>query len=125
MNRILSIGMIVLIVFLLFFYVRHSIWVTSEAYSSPSIVMAARSSRGSRIMFDDFREAYHWLHYNTPPDAKIMSWWDYGYQLTAMANRTVIVDNNTWNNTHIATVGRVECFMTSSPLHGFLIFYRV
>lgn len=34
------------------------------------------------------------------------SWWDYGYQTTAMANRTVIVDNNTWNNTHIATVGR-------------------
>ena len=32
--------------------------------------------------------------------------WDYGYQTTAMANRTVIVDNNTWNNTHIATVGR-------------------
>jgi len=23
-----------------------------------------------------------------------------------MSNRTVIVDNNTWNNTHIATVGR-------------------
>ena len=35
-----------------------------------------------------------------------MSRWDYGYQTTAMANRTVIVDNNTWNNTHIATVGR-------------------
>ena len=35
-----------------------------------------------------------------------MSWWDYGYQITAMANRTVLVDNNTWNNTHIATVGK-------------------
>lgn len=23
-----------------------------------------------------------------------------------MANRTILVDNNTWNNTHIATVGR-------------------
>ena len=34
-----------------------------------------------------------------------MSWWDYGYQITGMANRTVLVDNNTWNNTHIATVG--------------------
>ena len=34
------------------------------------------------------------------------SWWDYGYQTSAMSNRTVIVDNNTWNNTHIATVGR-------------------
>ena len=40
------------------------------------------------------------------PNAKVASWWDYGYQTTAMANRTVIVDNNTWNNTHIATVGR-------------------
>jgi len=39
-------------------------------------------------------------------DAKVMSWWDYGYQIVAMANRTILVDNNTWNNTHIATVGR-------------------
>lgn len=36
-----------------------------------------------------------------------MSWWDYGYQITGMANRTVLVDNNTWNNTHIANVGRI------------------
>ena len=40
------------------------------------------------------------------PCLQIASWWDYGYQTTAMANRTVLVDNNTWNNTHIATVGR-------------------
>lgn len=39
-------------------------------------------------------------------DSKVMSWWDYGYQITAMANRTVIVDNNTWNNTHISRVGQ-------------------
>jgi len=35
-----------------------------------------------------------------------MSWWDYGYQIEAMANRTVLVDNNTWNNSHIAQVGK-------------------
>ncbi len=51
-------------------------------------------------------QAYFWLRMNTPPEAKILSWWDYGYQMSAMANRTVLVDNNTWNNTHIATVGR-------------------
>jgi len=45
---------------------------------------------------------------NTKKDAKILSWWDYGYQITGMGNRTVLVDNNTWNNTHIATVGRVS-----------------
>jgi dolichyl-diphosphooligosaccharide--protein glycosyltransferase len=87
-------------------YVYHCTWVTSEAYSSPSIVLSARQGDGSRAIFDDFREAYYWIRHNTPDDAKIMSWWDYGYQITAMANRTILVDNNTWNNTHIATVGK-------------------
>ena len=91
---------------LLFLYSYHCIWVTSEAYSSPSIVLSARAHDGSRIIFDDFREAYFWLRQNTPEDAKVMSWWDYGYQITAMANRTILVDNNTWNNTHISRVGQ-------------------
>lgn len=59
---------------MLIFYGHHCIWVTSEAYSSPSIVLSARSHDGSRIIFDDFREAYYWLRMNTPEDAKIMSW---------------------------------------------------
>lgn len=53
-------------------------------------------------------------------DVQIASWWDYGYQTTAMANRTVIVDNNTWNNTHIATVGRAM----ASPEHQAWQIYR-
>jgi len=69
-------------------------------------VLAAKSNDGGKIIFDDFREAYYWLRQNTPPGSKVMSWWDYGYQITAMANRTILVDNNTWNNTHIATVGK-------------------
>ena len=91
---------------LLCLYSYHCIWVTSEAYSSPSIVLSARGHDGSRIIFDDFREAYFWLRQNTPEGAKVMSWWDYGYQITAMANRTILVDNNTWNNTHISRVGQ-------------------
>lgn len=91
---------------LLVFYGFHCTWVTSEAYSSPSIVLAAKQHDGSRMIFDDFREAYRWLSQNTAPDARVMSWWDYGYQLSAMANRTVLVDNNTWNNSHIAEVGK-------------------
>nr|CAD7199442.1 unnamed protein product [Timema douglasi] len=52
--------------FLLVSYTFHCTWVTSEAYSSPSIVLSARSHDGSRIIFDDFREAYYWLRMNTP-----------------------------------------------------------
>jgi len=91
---------------MLSFYVFHCCWVTSEAYSSPSIVLSARGHDGGNIIFDDFREAYYWLRHNTKPDARVMSWWDYGYQISAMANRTVLVDNNTWNNSHIAQVGK-------------------
>lgn len=99
-------GVVLLVTLFLITYTFHCTWVTSEAYSSPSIVLSARAGDGGRIIFDDFREAYYWLRHNTEPDAKVMSWWDYGYQITAMANRTILVDNNTWNNTHISRVGQ-------------------
>ncbi|KAF7116276.1 hypothetical protein CNMCM5793_004352 [Aspergillus hiratsukae] len=93
------------VVYLLLF-VAHCTWVTSNAYSSPSVVLASRMPDGSQYIIDDYREAYYWLRQNTPANAKIMSWWDYGYQIGGMADRPTLVDNNTWNNTHIATVGK-------------------
>ncbi|TVY78351.1 Dolichyl-diphosphooligosaccharide--protein glycosyltransferase subunit stt3 [Lachnellula suecica] len=90
----------------LLIFVLHCTWVTSNAYSSPSVVLASRMPDGSQHIIDDYREAYQWLRQNTKDDAKIMSWWDYGYQIGGMADRPTLVDNNTWNNTHIATVGK-------------------
>lgn len=57
----------------------HSTFVAAEAYSSPSIILASKRQDGSRVIIDDFREAYYWLKQNTDKDAKILSWWDYGY----------------------------------------------
>ncbi|EXJ78289.1 dolichyl-diphosphooligosaccharide-protein glycosyltransferase [Capronia epimyces CBS 606.96] len=90
----------------LLLFVAHCTWVTSNAYSSPSVVLASRLPDGSQHIIDDYREAYYWLRQNTPYNAKVMSWWDYGYQIGGMADRPTLVDNNTWNNTHIATVGK-------------------
>lgn len=90
----------------LLMFVTHCTWVTSNAYSSPSVVLASRMPDGSQHIIDDYREAYQWLRQNTKEDAKIMAWWDYGYQIGGMADRPTLVDNNTWNNTHIATVGK-------------------
>jgi dolichyl-diphosphooligosaccharide--protein glycosyltransferase len=83
---------------LLLFFVVHCTWVTSNAYSSPSVVLSSTSPDGSKNIIDDFREAYHWLRQNTAEDAVVMSWWDYGYQIAGMADRPTLVDNNTWNN---------------------------
>ncbi|TGZ83919.1 STT3 subunit of Oligosaccharyl transferase [Ascodesmis nigricans] len=101
-----KVTVVVAITAYLFYFVQHCTWVTSNAYSSPSVVLASRMPDGSQHIIDDYREAYYWLRKNTPEDAKIMSWWDYGYQIGGMADRTTLVDNNTWNNTHIATVGK-------------------
>jgi len=59
--------------------VFHSTFMGAEAYSHPSIVNSRRRDDGSVEIKDDYREAYYWLKQNTQRDAKILSWWDYGY----------------------------------------------
>jgi dolichyl-diphosphooligosaccharide--protein glycosyltransferase len=97
-------GLAALLGFLLKGYVAYVVFYGAEYLSSPSVVLMSQGEDG-RVVIDDFREAYYWLRMNSDPGAKVMSWWDYGYQITGFSNRTTIVDNNTWNTTHIATVG--------------------
>lgn len=89
---------------LLIFFVLHCTYVTSSAYSSPSVVLASQRADGSQHIIDDFREAYYWLRQNTPETSVVMSWWDYGYQIAGMADRPTMVDNNTWNNSELRRV---------------------
>lgn len=84
-------GVVIFVLMALLMFTMHCTWVTSNAYSSPSIVLSSYSNDGSRSILDDFREAYFWLAQNTPTDARIMSWWDYGYQIAGMANRFVFL----------------------------------
>ena len=67
-------------------------------------------------MVDDYREAYLWLKSKTPEDARVMAWWDYGYQLAGIANRTTIADGNTWNHEHIALLGK--CLVSPEGRHA-------
>ena len=45
----------------LIIFVMHCTWVTSNAYSSPSVVLASSMPDGSQHIIDDYREAYQWL----------------------------------------------------------------
>jgi len=79
----------------------------AEASSRPQIMFKAQLNNGQSVMVDDYREAYFWLRDKTPEDARVMAWWDYGYQITGIGNRTSLADGNTWNHEHIATLGRI------------------
>jgi len=54
----------------------------AQHISHPTIIQKARTKSGEEVMIDDYRDAYFWLRDNTPEDARIMAWWDYGYQIT-------------------------------------------
>jgi dolichyl-diphosphooligosaccharide--protein glycosyltransferase len=56
-------------------------YVAARSMSEPSIIVRGRSNTGEPMMLDDFRESYWWLRDNTPEDARVMAWWDYGYQI--------------------------------------------
>ncbi|EED93659.1 oliosaccharyl transferase, partial [Thalassiosira pseudonana CCMP1335] len=91
---------------------KHHCQQMAVSMSHPTILVKAQTNDGHVVLVDDYREAYWWLRDNTPEDSRIMAWWDYGYQITAIANRTTIADGNTWNHEHIALLGRA----LTSPL---------
>jgi dolichyl-diphosphooligosaccharide--protein glycosyltransferase len=76
------------------------------SFANPQLMFKSQLSNGQVVVIDDYREAYHWLRDKTPEDSRVMAWWDYGYQITGIGNRTSIADGNTWNHEHIATLGK-------------------
>ena len=84
-------------------------WIPSVSGSSPSDspVSIANSALGYRFEVPDWLETLSWIRENTPEDAVIAAWWDYGYWITVMGNRTSLADNATLNQTRIETIGRM------------------
>ncbi|UCH01937.1 MAG: hypothetical protein JSV20_08960 [Candidatus Bathyarchaeota archaeon] len=77
-----------------------------SAYAPTTI---ASSSIPIRDQIDDWSEALIWMQNNTnlPEDTVVASWWDYGYWITVIAEKTTLADNGTINATQIAQIGRM------------------
>ena len=50
---------------------------------------------------NDLLETMDWIKLNTPQNAKIAAWWDYGYWITTLSERTTYVDNATLSTKEI------------------------
>jgi len=61
----------------------------------------------SRYAFSDWIDALQWIRQDTPTNSVVIAWWDYGYWITVMGNRTTVVDNATLNSTRISQVGQL------------------
>lgn len=74
--------------------------------TADSPVTIVNSSVPVKEFRGDWLEALKWLKENVPDEAVVMSWWDYGYWITIMANKTTLADNATINSTQIAVIAR-------------------
>ncbi|KYH39853.1 MAG: hypothetical protein AYL33_007160 [Candidatus Bathyarchaeota archaeon B63] len=85
-----------------------------HAYS-PTTISSGHLSVRPLGTVRDWLNALMWLRLNTPPSPSrpgeagtiVASWWDYGYWITTIANRSTLVDNGTWNTTQIQLIGRM------------------
>jgi hypothetical protein len=94
--------LIVMFILLLFSFVFPNPRSINTAYSPTTIASSSIPIKGS---FNDWIEALTWMRDNLPQNAIVASWWDYGYWITAMGNKTTLVDNGTINSTQIGNVG--------------------
>ena len=83
--------------------VENSNWSNNNRYIPPTIL-------NSGTLFDmstnDWTVSMQWLNENTPEDAVIAAWWDYGYWISTLAERKTLADNATlldWQIRKLAT----------------------
>jgi len=91
---------------------QNSNWLSS-ADIPPSI---ANGGTGYRIKTNDWIDALDWISANTSSNSVIASWWDYGYWITTLGNRTSLADNATINQTRIATIAKMFMDQTENGI---------
>jgi len=87
--------------------------VFSQAYTPTTIAAAGMSVGQVGGTVRDWLNALTWMRENLPPSPEkpgmngtvVASWWDYGYWITTIANRTSLADNGSWNLTQIQQIG--------------------
>ena len=75
---------------------------------TPPSILNGGASAG--IITHDWLDTFEWIKNNTPKDAVFMSWWDYGYWIQTMSNRTTLLDN--WTSSTIKIADVANTFMS-------------
>ena len=58
-------------------------------------IVLLNSGTTQNISTNDWPHAMQWLRENTPEDAVIAAWWDYGYWISTLGERKTLADNST------------------------------
>ena len=84
-------------------YPRNLNWLTSADIPPPIIA----DGRGIPSQTKDWIDALNWMSSNTSSDSVIASWWDYGYWIETLGNRTTLADNANYRIIRTVTMAKM------------------
>ena len=96
------VGLIVLLIIPLVFPAQGNIFTIT---SGPPTILNGGSAY--QISTTDWNDSLEWIKNNTPENAVIASWWDYGYWIQTKADRATLADNSTLNTNIIANIAKM------------------
>ena len=98
---------IIFIVLLVGSLVPHALNASATATSPGPIVYSGVPVLINGNYAQDWIKSLAWLKANTAEDSIICAWWDYGYWIETMANRTTLADGSTMNRTQIVNIANM------------------
>ena len=107
------IGLIILLTVPLIFPISANVFTITD---NPPTIMNGGTTYS--ISTSDWRDTLEWIKNNTPEDAVIGAWWDYGYWIQTKAERASLADNSTLID-HI--IKRIATVFLSTPDNGWEI----
>lgn len=87
----------------------------SEITDAPPTILNGGSSY--QISTNDWLETLDWIKNNTPKDAVVASWWDYGYWISTMGERASLADNSTIHTYIIENIAKMLLDAPDSSWH--------
>jgi len=103
-GKIIKVSFLAVILILLVIPLMYpnSNWI--NAAKAPPTILNGGSAYG--VSTNDWTEPLEWIKNNTPEDSVVAAWWDYGYWITTMSDRTTLADNYTGNHTRIELIAK-------------------
>jgi len=94
-----------------------TIWGTAESSIRPTSL----ASSGTPALMGgqyprDWMQALSWMKENLAEDAVVLSWWDYGYWIEAVADKITMADGATSNQSQIGYIGRIMMYNQTDAL---------
>ena len=104
-NKIIKFSYVggILILIIIPFLFPASNWIS--ILDTPAVILNGGSTYN--VATNDWIESLEWIKLNTPSDSIILSWWDYGYWITTISERTTLVDNATIDSKQIQKVANI------------------